>query len=121
MKQTLILRFYAIFALICYFLLSGSFYPLWFSFAIFLISIYSLLRGVFFALDSATWLGLFLFFIASIGAFNVIFGLKNWEIVCLCFFFAGFSSILVGFTYKNILLFKISFLLLIYLFVCAWS
>ena len=118
MKQTLILRIYIFSSFIIYlstniifYFINNNIYPLWFSLACLLISLYCILKGLFFALDSSLWLGLFLLGTSFIGIINIIFNLDILNILTLIFIFATLSSIIVAISYKNFLLFKISFLL----------
>jgi len=118
MKRTLILRYYALFALILYIIVLGfyqystsSVFPFWFSFACLLFSLYCLLRGFFFKLDSSLWIGVFLLLTFVI---NLVYYAKPFNLLeyyAFYFFNGAISSFFVALLNKNLLFFKISFVL----------
>lgn len=118
MKRTLILRYYAfialgtyLFSLFYYFLTSGTILPLWFSFACLLLAIYSILRSIFFYLDSALWLGIFIFSTALINILQFLEPITGTQTVALYFFAGAVSSVSVAVIYKSFPFIKISFVL----------
>lgn len=118
MKRTLILRFYALgsFAiylifLLVYFIINAKLFPLWFSFACLLLSIYCFLRSLFFHLDSALWLGMFIFLTAQINILQFLEPINSSQIVALYFFAGAISSTSVAIIYKNFTFLKLSFIL----------
>ncbi|MDD3397124.1 MAG: hypothetical protein PHR96_01095 [Clostridia bacterium] len=118
MKRTLILRYYAIIALTIYlfflfyyYSLIGLFFPLWFSFASIILAIYSFLRSLFFHLDSALWLGMFLFLTAVINILHFLEPFTSTQLIALYFFAGAVSFAFVAIIYKNFTFLKISFVL----------
>lgn len=120
MKPTLILRFYSIFGfliygltLMYYFLATGLFFPLWFSFGCFILSLYCLLRSLFFRLDSALWIGMFLLLISIFGLLRFMEPIDNTKYIALYFFAGSVSSFSVAVLFKNFLFIKISLILIL--------